>query len=91
MFEAGKRYNFKTVEHDGHSTWNATVDAVEGPLLKLREHDREWIFNTHASSFESAKLNPDENGGLADLTIELTDREGETSLYNPRSGQELPA
>lgn len=57
MFEVGKRYNFKTVTHDGNVMWNGTVLEVSGTLLKLEEDGEQWIFNTACSSFERAHVN----------------------------------
>lgn len=83
MFEVGKRYNFKTVERDGYSTWNATVLAVEGPLLKLLEDGKEWVFNTNCFNFELAKLNEQKPFDVGDLVINLTDKDGNQTQYRP--------
>lgn len=81
MFEVGKRYNFKTVSHDGHSTWNGTVVEIEGTLLKLEENGKQWVFNTACSSFERAHASDTKPMDLSDLVVKLTSPDGTTRDY----------
>lgn len=86
MFEVGRRYNFKTVDHDGYSTWNATVVAVDGSLLKLEENGKQWIFNTACSRFEQAHVNDAKPIDIGDLVVKLTNPDGTTTDYRPGAG-----
>ena len=63
MFTVGKHYEFEMHDpiNDGMTYCHAEILAVDGSLLKVRDHhdEKEWFFNTGATLFVRAKeINP---------------------------------